>query len=1064
MTRQQRIVEAGIPWPQRLKGVLDGAPENVLLTAAQDDLYRRWRRTVDPEDAGLFPLRLDRDGLDVASARRIIAGPAAADPAPRWVAELDALRAAVGGVGLPDELSDVPFGHLLAPMVKDAWLRLEDRLEPAVLAPISDQARASLRRDLAERLIEVCGRAWYAEFTSDRPQGTTVQLRLGAPPSGRDDRYRQWCQRQCDDQLADVLGRYPVLGRLMATVSQQWAISTAAMIDRLADHRAQLASQLAVPVDAAVEQITTGLSDRHRSGQTVAILRFATPTGPISVVYKPKDLRIDRQLQRVCAAVNIHFGDEALHRISVVTGSGDYGFTSFVERRLPPESDLGTFYRSAGRMVGVLYLLGGTDAHFENLIVSGTSLALLDAETLFDTTWAGRRDDSDFVTSFADSVLATGMLPGWHLAGSEQAVYDPSALGAEHPATTAGSHSEWLHVNTDDMVRQAGTPADISALSLPVPAGRPNPVADYVEHLIAGFQEVHRACRDSPLRERLVTEVRAFHSLPRRLVLRGTRVYAVVQQQALAPGALTSGQHRGVALEPLTRSSLIGPGSPPQWRVLHAEFTDMENVDVPYFEHTLGTSDARGTLGPIDGLIVGDGLRSAIERIGRIDEDDLVWQSRLIRGSVRSRSARVDALAPTAPTIVGESGADPHHTTRPDTVAAALLDRITESTVTGPDGVPGWLTLYLMPDGQHTRLGMTSDSWYDGRTGIAAVQRQAVELGVRRRDATDGAVTDALATLLANDSYARFRRLRTIGLGFSGVGGLIRALLTAPASAVTRADWDRLLSGFPTGLIDRDRVFDLMGGVAGLIPPLARLVERGHDAARPLLAAAADHLAAQQNDSGAWPTMMAERPLTGLAHGASGGSLALFEAGVALGRAELVDAAARALRYEDDLFDPDAGNWPDLRTGSRHQQSGDRFMVAWCHGAPGIGLARIRALQLAPAHPDADRWRRDLDAAMHTTAHAPDSGTDHLCCGVSGRAAVLRIAGRTQGRPDWLAAADLLTSLAVARWRRDGHFSLPLDAPATDDTISPGLMTGLAGIAAHLMTIADDTDLTAYLL
>lgn len=210
---------------------------------------------------------------------------------PLGAAELDALRAAVGGVGLPDELSDVPFGHLLAPMVKDTqWLRLEDRLEPAVLAPISDQARASLRRDLAERLIEVCGRAWYAEFTSDRPQGTTVQLRLGAPPSGRDDRYRQWCQRQSDDQLADVLGRYPVLGRLMATVSQQWAISTAAMIDRLADHRAQLASQLAVPVDAAVEQITTGLSDRHRSGQTVAILRFATPTGPISVVYKPKDL------------------------------------------------------------------------------------------------------------------------------------------------------------------------------------------------------------------------------------------------------------------------------------------------------------------------------------------------------------------------------------------------------------------------------------------------------------------------------------------------------------------------------------------------------------------------------------------------------------------------------------------------------------------------------------------------------------------------------------------------------------------------------------------------------
>lgn len=101
---------------------------------------------------------------------------------------------------------------------------------------------------------------------------------------------------------------------------------------------------------------------------------------------------------------------------------------------------------------------------------------------------------------------------------------------------------------------------------------------------------------------------------------------------------------------------------------------------------------------------------------------------------------------------------------------------------------------------------------------------------------------------------------------------------------------------------------------------------------------------------------------------------------------------------------------------------------------------------------------------MRTTADAVPPPTDHLCCGLCGRAAVLRIVGRGTDDPRWIAASERLTSAAVQRARDEGRFGLPLDDVADVGSISPGLMTGLAGIAAHLVAADSEEDLSAFLL
>ncbi|MFC7643928.1 lanthionine synthetase LanC family protein [Streptosporangium lutulentum] len=63
--------------------------------------------------------------------------------------------------------------------------------------------------------------------------------------------------------------------------------------------------------------------------------------------------------------------------------------------------------------------------------------------------------------------------------------------------------------------------------------------------------------------------------------------------------------------------------------------------------------------------------------------------------------------------------------------------------------------------------------------------------------------------------------------------------------------------------------------------------------------------------------------------------------------ARYAETARAAFAYERDLYDPRVRNWPDYRDipGERADDTAPASMQAWCHGAPGIGLARADLLR-----------------------------------------------------------------------------------------------------------------------
>src|SRR5262249_11783937 len=157
--------------------------------------------------------------------------------------------------------------------------------------------------------------------------------------------------------------------------------------------------------------------------------------------------------------------------------------------------------------------------------------------------------------------------------------------------------------------------------------------------------------------------------------------------------------------------------------------------------------------------------------------------------------------------------------------------------------------------------------------------------------------------------------------------------------------------------IAADESFDVIDGAAGAVLGLLPLwQETGDSTVRDRIAQGGEHLAVRQvkenGYAGGWMTSMAAQPLTGFSHGAAGIAYALLKAHTVTGNPAFREAARRGLDYERSLFVAAQNNWPDFRKGGR-------FGATWCHGAPGVGLARLGCL----SHDQDEEFHREIDTA-----------------------------------------------------------------------------------------------------
>jgi lantibiotic biosynthesis protein len=381
-----------------------------------------------------------------------------------------------------------------------------------------------------------------------------------------------------------------------------------------------------------------------------------------------------------------------------------------------------------------------------------------------------------------------------------------------------------------------------------------------------------------------------------------------------------------------------------------------------------------------------------------------------------------------------------------------------------------WLGWAMEPRGGQWVIAYRAmgSSVYDGTAGIglflarlAHITRDPIV-----RTTAEGALAQALtaeAALAAGGEYGFYSGLCGIAWACCEAGRALEheALIARGEAALLAAA--RIAPS-------RQRI-DVINGSAGLVPILIEAAARCQR--EDLLASAVRHgehlieLAERSEKGWSWDTLGIpnERHLLGFAHGASGIAVALATLAQPTGRPDFLASACEALRYERSHFRAPEGNWPDLRSFSQPQPGGEpSCMVAWCHGAPGIGMARLKLHRLLPEEPEI---LAEAEIALGTTgatlasASRERPGNFSLCHGDGGNADLLIIAADLLNRPELRNCADAVGLRGIGQFE-DPALPWPCGVPGAGET--PNLMLGLAGIGYFLLRLYDSQSVPTVLL
>lgn len=340
---------------------------------------------------------------------------------------------------------------------------------------------------------------------------------------------------------------------------------------------------------------------------------------------------------------------------------------------------------------------------------------------------------------------------------------------------------------------------------------------------------------------------------------------------------------------------------------------------------------------------------------------------------------------------------------------------------------------------------------YGGTTGIALFLARLYSLigdDIFKKTA-EGGIRCALSQMHLLDP--------AISFGFySGITGIAYALAEV-AKLLNRDD----LSQQSTQMLEKlpqEKVpvqsWDVISGSAGIIPVLLKFHAEAHrDFMLDLALRHGEMLlqgANRNGDGWSWKTMDGSKDLTGFSHGTAGIAWALLELHSASKEQRFLEAGLSALRYERRWYDAAQENWPDFR--SEGQPGTQICALAWCHGAPGIGLSRIRAHQLLE-----DRESlTEAAVAVRTTARSlgatvqSGQGNYCLCHGNMGNAELLLADGDIMGNSESLKLVWQVAEQAIQQYQESHN---PWPCGVLNGGENPGLMLGLAGIGYFFLRL-----------
>lgn len=627
---------------ERING--DFIPSSIENEKQIDSYIKRWNEIAADGDYMAFQRRLSLDDMDIDKVRPLLGKVTFADKKnlPFWCDIMKKIikRKPVSLKKIRSEkiylCENLPFDEFFIPFVMIAMEELAGKTGDSYHV-LTGKASVMVEYNLLYSLNMLCVKSVYEAFTLFLSEQES-SLKHGLY-------YDHFIRKHLKNSFKDFFMTYPVSGRLVSTFIQLWVDSVSEFLLRLKEDLPQISEVFYKGNDPGyISDLKIGLSDRHNGGRTVMTIKFSSG---LKLVYKPRSLSLDCSYMKLLSWFNEKSGI-ADFKIFKILDRGDYGWAEFIEYMpCKTEEEGRQYYRRTGHLLCLLYVLGSTDCHMENLIACGEYPVFIDLETLMEPEMRffgeekySKRVRSQAHKEFFSSVIKTGILPRWTFE-LEKRPYDVSVLGSIGDHGRPFLKETWKNLKADSIQTDIEEAEFRQCQNVPFLDGTLLYPFEYKEFILEGFRDFYSFLiryRDDLLSS--TSPLKGLKNKHIRFFSRFTDDYGMVIKHGTEPSLNRDPLMWSIELDRLT--GVISEKDKERkyfWPVIKSEILSLEQLDIPSITCLSDSTDLYPAGGEkIENFFHSSGYDNVINRIKKLDSKDMERQTLLIYSSLYARN------------------------------------------------------------------------------------------------------------------------------------------------------------------------------------------------------------------------------------------------------------------------------------------------------------------------------------------------------------------------------------------------------------------------------------------
>lgn len=821
--------------------------------------------------------------------------------------------------------------------------------------------------------------------------------------------FDEWLKSE--KHVKEVFVKYPELEKVLEQKIHSTKSFLKEIVNRLANDKVVLCEAFKGNYMTLCE-VKLNDGDTHNNGKSVATLIFESGD---KLMYKPRSMQTELAFKEIIEWLN-SMKEIPILKTTESLNMGMYGWQKYIEMDNSLTGEEAKRYAERlGCYLGIFRVLGTTDIHAENILPYGEYPILVDLETLstnemFKSKAGSLKDKMRY--TLQNSILSTCVLPS-NSANSPLDI-DISGLGGR-----AGQKSKKLKYKrlTDigtDRIRFEEQYIESGDYENQIYCnGEKVLFSEYTNEIEFGFLKVYDfICTYKEWFKKLVDQHLKYSTI--RQVLRGTFIYDRYLKASYHPKYLRSRKERGRLINLLNRDGNVKS---------EEEVRQIIRGDIPYFYCKYEDGHLYSEQKVCAYSYFDKSLQEIIhDNIDHMNEQDKVIQLFVLRNAIMTGKSDI------------MSGNGEYRDEIP-------LRK--ENALGFSEQIAKYITQYAIWNDDKKKC-----AFFDIRTGEKKSQIGCMEQYLYN---CGGIIVffAALAKETKKEEYQYMWKSILNGIEelfdtekmsvntsvFAGYGSLIYIyynLYKLSGEEQYKECYVRCLKQlFEYNSSQKEPNYDVIGGLAGCIIMLSNIYEDSHDERLKILIS---QYAEELNET----LSSEELELTGFAHGNAGFELAMMKAWSVTGVKKYQECAMLLLGREDFDYIEIQKNWVDKRKSKLSAAS------YWCHGAPGILLARCYMLQYVKDTVIKKQIKEKINAAIETTLKSiEETGLSHsLCHGKMGNLDILLSVSLQLKDEELEHKTKELYTYVITEMVKDG---VRYGIPGTRGIVS--FMQGISGIA-----------------